>query len=369
MKREIQISLVLSIIVGMTVIAALSTPVPGTFAIRLENDDSVANASEVLESTVPGISVIEYKSLKYDLLSHRIVNPIVWIGHGNEEGIATENELISWSDFSDEISNTLSNDIVLACHSSNLIEQTTLTDQDVFTFNGEIDSKFGALVTAYLITQDKEIYDATIDHIFALYANEVEYNPLPYYLDDGGGGGGGINPDPIVNCPDTYEEATTDTSYVFAKMSGVELGYHILMLVMLFFDLILGYACSKAGLNFFATFATEFWLAGFPILLFSFVLHSRGSLSDEQLTEDIFGSFLDSGEAFTQAWHASSAGEKAAIIAFFAAAGIILLLEFVVDFFTGALATFVRTAIAVTLVLLFIYDFVVDCSDDNTYVG
>lgn len=368
LKRKVQISLVISIIVGMTIITALSNPVPGTFAIQLEKDDSINAASEVLKSNIPGISFIEYKSFKYDLIAHRIIAPSVWIGHGDEEGIATEEELLSWDDFSQEISLTPANDIVLACHSGNLLEQTSLTQKDVFTFNGEIDATFGALVTALLITKNENLFDTAIDHINALYTGQVQFNPLEVFLDPGPGGGGGIT-DPVMQVPETYEEAVTDYSYVFAKLSGVEFGYHILMLVIMIFNLAIGFAGANAGLNFFQTFAIQFYVLALPALLFSLVLHSRGTLSDDQLCEDVFGSFNDGFEAFVQAWHESSAGDKAAVIAMLVAGGIIIVAEALLDIFCGGACTIIRTLATIAVVLLWIYDFACDCIDANTYVG
>ena len=354
----------------MTIVAALSNPVPGTFAIQLENDNSINNASEVLKSNIPGISIIEYKSLKYDLIAHRIITPTIWIGHGDEEGIATKEELISWEDFSEEISVTPANDIVLACHSSNLLEQTSLTQKDVFTFNGEIDSTFGALVTALLITQNERVYDAAIDHIFALYTKEVEYNPLPILLDDGGGGGGGISDrEDEFDYPDTYEEATTDYSYVFAKLSGVELLYHVVMLGVLILNIIIGVACASAELNFITTWAIEFWVTGLASFIFSLALFGKGLMTEDQLVEDIFGCFNDGGEAFVQAWNDSTAGDIDQLLTLLIVAGVVLIGEAILDIFCGGAGTIIRTVAAVAMVLLFIYDFADDCSDIDTVVG
>ncbi|MCF2144472.1 MAG: hypothetical protein K9W42_12295 [Candidatus Heimdallarchaeota archaeon] len=367
MKRRVQISFVISIIVGMTITTALSNPVPGIFAIQLENNDSINSASEVLKRNIPGISIIEYKSLKYDLIAHRIITPSIWIGHGDVQGIATENELLSWDDFSKEISITPAKDIVLACHSNKLLEQSPLTQKDVFTFNGEVDSTFGALVTAFLITKNEKIIEVAINHINALYTGEVQYEPLKVLLDPGPGGGGTTAP--IVDIPETYEEAITDHSYVFAKLSGVEFGYHILMLVIMIFNLAVGFAGANAELNFFQTFAIQFYVLALPALLFSLVLHSRGSLSDDQLCENVFGSFNDGFDAFVQAWHKSSAGDKAAIIAMLVAGGIIIVGEALLDIFCGGAGTIIRTAATIAVVLLWIYGFACDCADANTYVG
>lgn len=129
--RKIGILTIICLISSILFIQALTTSVPGTIAIQLDRDDTVISTSKTLQENVPGISIIDYDSFKFHLVSQRVLQPIVWIGHGNEEGISTNNELITWTAFSQEIERSQSQDIVLSCHSDEIIQQTTLTENDV----------------------------------------------------------------------------------------------------------------------------------------------------------------------------------------------------------------------------------------------
>ena len=365
--------LIMTVIFGMTIIPALSTAVPGNFAVQLARDNTINKASTVLEENMPGINVIEYGSFRYALIAHRIVTPTVWIGHGDENGIATNDEQISWREFSEEIARTPTSDVILACHSSELLTQTTLTDKDAFTFKGEIDATIGALITAYLLTKSDSVFDELLNHASSIMGHEANFEPL--YIDMGDIGGGTPDPDPdptpSIDCPSTYQAATSDYSYVFAKLSGVELAYWIIMLVILIFDLVVGFACAHSGLKFIECAVIEFWLCGLPALITALAFHADGQMTDDQLTEEILATNTLTAfiSCFAEAYNDLNAGEKAVFIAFLVAAGLVMAAEVILDIFFGGACTGIRTAVSIALVLGYIYGFSKDCIDYDTVVG
>ncbi len=143
---------VMVIMASVPFIQAFSTFVPGTFVIHLDREDAIDSASNTLRENIPELNILEYGSLKYQLLAHRIIQPLIWIGHGNKEGICINNELSSWEDFSKDLQYTPSKDVVLSCYSQQVIDQSSLTQEKVITFNGEIDAIYGSLIVSYLFT-------------------------------------------------------------------------------------------------------------------------------------------------------------------------------------------------------------------------
>ncbi|MGC9779404.1 MAG: hypothetical protein HZR80_09205 [Candidatus Heimdallarchaeota archaeon] len=91
-SKKITLVFIIAMMVSIPFIHAFSTFVPGMVAIQLDKDDAIINASETLQENIPEISVIEYGSFKYHLMAHRIIQPLVWIGHGDEVGITINEE-------------------------------------------------------------------------------------------------------------------------------------------------------------------------------------------------------------------------------------------------------------------------------------
>lgn len=147
-KKHLTIIILCAIIVSMPFLQAFSTAVPGEYVIQLERDKTITKTMDTLQDNIPQLSSITYGSWKYLLLAHRIVEPLVWIGHGDKEGINTFHGKLSWERFSHDVVLSPSMDIILSCYSQELITETSLTSNEVVTFRGEIDATLGGLVTA-----------------------------------------------------------------------------------------------------------------------------------------------------------------------------------------------------------------------------
>lgn len=109
-------------IVSVPFLQAFSVPIPGSYAIKIDDDSAIDSAILILQDNTPNINVIEYDSLKYHLFLHRIIQPIVWIGHGSTQGIQINNKLQSWSDFSKDVVSTPGIDVILSCNSYEIIK-------------------------------------------------------------------------------------------------------------------------------------------------------------------------------------------------------------------------------------------------------
>ncbi len=75
--RQISFLMICVIVVGIPLVQALSTNVPGRYIIQMGNDQTINHAIDTIQEEVPDISTISYGSLKYHLLLHRIMEPLV----------------------------------------------------------------------------------------------------------------------------------------------------------------------------------------------------------------------------------------------------------------------------------------------------
>jgi hypothetical protein len=95
-KKKLAILILISIVVSFSFVQSFSSVLPGNYIIELDSDETISNAISTIKKNVPKTAVVKYGSLKHLLISHRIVNPLIWIGHGNKEGINSQQDLIPW---------------------------------------------------------------------------------------------------------------------------------------------------------------------------------------------------------------------------------------------------------------------------------
>lgn len=364
--KKLALLVVIAVIFSIPFYQALSTSVPGTIAIQLGEDESINCATRTLQNNLPGISIIEYNSFKYHLISHRVVQPIIWIGHGTQEGILANNALMKWTQFSEKIKQSRSLDIILSCYSSEIIQQTTLTRNDVITFNNGIDSILGSLFIAYALTGSQTILSQAGNHYLSLLNKETPYRPLRMMPGDGGGGGGNDPPSP--NIPSSFQAAESSHSYVIFNLSGIELAYWIIMLVVLALNLIIGIPVSHTEWGFITKAAAMFFTVGKFTLITSLALYAGGMMTEGALIENIFRSFHEIFGCIAQAIIAASAGEIILFIAMLYLARILIGLELLLDVLTDS-GTAIRVAIASAMIAVYLIGFSLDASDTDTVVG
>lgn len=366
--KKLALLVVITVIFSIPFYHALSTSVPGTIAIQLGEDESINCATRTLQNNLPGISIIKYDSFKYHLISHRVLQPIIWIGHGNQEGIIANNELMKWTQFSEKIMQSRSLDIILSCYSSQIIQQTTLTRNDVITFNNNIDSILGSLFIAYALTGSQSILSQAGNHYLSLLKKETPYRPLRMDPGDGGGGGGSNPPPTTPNIPSSFQAAESSHSYVIFNLSGNELAFWILMLIVLALNLIVGIPVSYADWSFITKAAVMFYVVGKISLITALAFYAGGMMTEASLIENIFASFHQIFGCLAAAIIAATVLEKVLFIAMLVLAGILISLELLLDALSGS-GTAIRVAIALAMIAVYLIGFSLDASDTDTVVG
>ncbi len=107
-----------------------------------------------LSENFPNNIKTEINSIDELNLLSGINNPIIWIGHGNDDGILFQNKIISWDEISKFITLSQSNyHFFLSCSSSILTELTIETGKYVYGFESLIDAEFGVNIISILISK------------------------------------------------------------------------------------------------------------------------------------------------------------------------------------------------------------------------
>ncbi len=352
------------IMASVPFIQAFSTFVPGTFAIHLDREEAITTASNTLKESIPEMHILEYGSLRYQLLAHRIIQPLIWIGHGQKEGITINNALSSWEEFSEDLQHSHGFDIILSCFSKEIIKQTSLTQKDVLTFNGEIDAKLGSYLISYLLTGSDIVLSKVFTHYQALQQGKTQCQPL-HGFDSGGGGSGS----PGTNLPSSFNALNFMTSNVFVKMSGIELFYHILMLFVLVIQILLIVVIQFHQFSFLQVAAANFFTEGLLTLIISFACFNTGHMTLNKLMTSLWGVLANVTGCLASAIKGAVLWEIVAFLYLTGLGAAILLIQLLVDVATGGVATFIRIGTTMLLVGIYITNFMVDLLDDDYVVG
>jgi len=284
----------------------------------------------------------------------------------------TTQGLLAWEDFSRDLQCTHSIDVVLSCYSSELTIQTLLTEEDVLTFNNEVDSIFGSLIVSYLFTKQQSLLIEAAIHHWSIIKSKKEFQPLQFELDPGGDGA-----DPeisqmlqqIANLPTSYSELTGMQEYVLFKMSGIELGFHFISLILLAIQLILAVALVPSQFSFIQGAAVSFVTTGMLTFLTSMAYVTAGQMTEDEFVDEFLGTLPSVGECIWKAVKAAPLWEKVAL-GFLAIASLgILVAELLGDALSAGAVTAVRIAISAVLIILYLWDFISDMVDDDYLVG
>ncbi len=148
-KPQVLCSILILIIFSPLLIMPLSTPILSNVVIVMHEDDATDLTLDTLRVNIPNLQVISYGSPMYYLSIFRLMNPILWLSHGTEEGILAGVDIISWRDFSRIVEMTPSNDVILACESSGINEY--VDTGDAFGFEGSIDARMAGFVGSIIV--------------------------------------------------------------------------------------------------------------------------------------------------------------------------------------------------------------------------
>ena len=350
----------------MPIFQAFSTAVSGRYVIYLDKDETITQAMDTIQEQIPDISSIAYGSARYYLLSHRIIKPLVWIGHGDQEGINTAKEKLSWGKFAQEVEASPTVDIVLSCYSSELQKQGLLTHQEAITFNSEIDATFGGLIASWLLTRDDTVFQRIIEYSFSLWQGKTSYEPLlGDVFDPGLGGGSGVN----IDLPPSYNDLESSNIYIVGKMSGIELAYHLLYLIVLAIQIISGIALSVYSFNFFKAAVVQLYTAGAFSFLVNLFAYIDGAIGFDAFLVNFVGTLFLAIKLIYAAYKTAATWEKVLFGAIAAASGIILVLQIILDIIGAGAGTLLRIAATAVMVAAYVVSFVADLTDADYTVG
>ncbi len=171
MKREVArnrivILSTILIVVSPMVLMPLGTLIPSDAVIVMHNDSTVRNSINAITSYGENVLVLEYGSIEYALMIHRIVGTVVWVSHGSENGIAVERGILSWENFVSNIHLTSGKDVVLACDSDQIYDYVSY--EQAIAFSGAVDAIIGGLFVAWLLTGISEALTNAFERITTL---------------------------------------------------------------------------------------------------------------------------------------------------------------------------------------------------------
>ncbi|MHA1582355.1 MAG: hypothetical protein ACTSYM_07685 [Candidatus Baldrarchaeia archaeon] len=148
--KKLKTTAIILIVLSMTLIPALTSPIFSPVVICFGNDEAVKIAREVIVSRVPAI-VLSYNNPWKHLYLIR-AQTVIYIGHGGEKGIHS-NKLVTWNQLRNLIETTpAKHSYILACNSYQVAEEIDRDDREVIGFKGVVDAELGALAVVALIS-------------------------------------------------------------------------------------------------------------------------------------------------------------------------------------------------------------------------
>ncbi len=372
-KKTIILLVVALIGATFTLLPALSVPVPGTMIVQMGSDKAIEKSILTLQKNIDNTFVVEYQSLAFLLTLHRTLNPAIWVGHGHEDGIETTQGLISWEIMASYIERTIGYDYLLACYSSNIFKQSTLTRNDVLTINGMIDAVYGALLVSFYKQPSFNIADKIFKYRQGLFEGRISLNPL--YLDP-------INPilDPgnnevyipnSNNIPQSYEETMQKANqYIFLKMSGLELSYWVIMAIVVLIEVVFLMYCDIYAWSFLEVTMLRIYTSGQIALFATLIIGGAGGSSQEWLVGQLTNFFVNIGDIISSAIEEAPIYE---IIAWGVLCGISTVAQILIYTLSSIAAPGIIAALRVTasiaLVLAWIANVIFDALDEDMVVG
>ncbi|MBN1330949.1 MAG: hypothetical protein JXA54_15865 [Candidatus Heimdallarchaeota archaeon] len=207
------------------------------------------------------------------------------------------------------------------------------------------------------------IMDAAL-HYRSILKGEKNFQPL-HELDSGTDG------IPLnINLLPTYNQLESITSsYVFCQMSGVELGFHLIMFLVLILQLLFLVYIPPTQFTFINVAVENFFTYGIIGLLTCAYYYDQGEITVDQVLSTIGNAIITGiGCLYTALSHATV--DEWGLFLWYVGLGVAALaLQFFMDTLSAGAATIIRVAYATTLILIFLSDFIIDMLDDNYVIG
>jgi hypothetical protein len=170
-----------------TIEYGLTAPITNPIVVKMDNSPAVNTATETLQENTPGAAVVDYNSLAYDLDMWRAYGGVIWVGHGSQQGVETQQGSLSWKDLAAKVEDTPSKDVILTCYSAAILAYVP-QGKVPLAFRGVMDAKLGALIVSYALTKNKAILGEAIQDIMDLMSGKAQpmllryMEPGEYYL-------------------------------------------------------------------------------------------------------------------------------------------------------------------------------------------
>ncbi len=383
-KKQTTIVLFTVLIGSFVFLHAVSEPIPGTMIVQMGKDRTLEKSVQTLVENIDDAFVVHFGTLEFAIKAHRVINPVIWVGHGNNQGIVTNEGTLEWSTLAQYIKKTVNVDFILACHSYHILEQSDLSKKEVTTVLGEIDAIYGALMVSLYFRPSINLAQKALNYNQKLYAGVVELRPLYYEphvvnLDSGGGGsnswmgdGGSSASGEYTTGPpipaDIEEAVNHQDGYILStNLSVKELIYWVFMFFILLFQIGLGVITQANKWPFLAESVNMALKALIVAQIFNmFMMFIRGFMTFEDVIASLGGIFLGLGGLLINALHAASKEEFERFAILILVAGGIQLLTTIFSC-GGTVAARITTGLV--LVTAVIYGFVQDFIDPDPYIG
>ncbi|MFX0115691.1 MAG: hypothetical protein ACFFB3_14170 [Candidatus Hodarchaeota archaeon] len=168
---------VLSFLVMQPLSDATTTPV-STLVVKMGDGTNVDAAANTLTAYLPNAVVVEHNTLSALMMSFHPIQNVILVGHGFEEGIATNEGVMAWRDYAAAIAlYGASAYYLLNCRSALVMPElpTAIENRVLLSFGLDIDARVAAMLASLTILALNHNYDKAMAVFEALgsLANKI----------------------------------------------------------------------------------------------------------------------------------------------------------------------------------------------------
>ncbi|MFW9916732.1 MAG: hypothetical protein ACFFGZ_14095 [Candidatus Thorarchaeota archaeon] len=183
------IGVALSFLALQPLMDATTTPV-STLVVKMDSDATVDAAANTLKAYLPHAVVVEHNTMSALLMSLHPIQHVILVGHGFEEGVATNEGLMTWRDYAAAIAlYSASAYYLLNCRSAKVQSElpTAINDRVLLSFGLDIDARIAAMLTSltihalnYNLDEAMVVFDALQSLASDILTGIVRALPLGY---------------------------------------------------------------------------------------------------------------------------------------------------------------------------------------------
>jgi hypothetical protein len=192
MKNKKYISFMIILLFSMLVTNAVSAsstiPIENLAVVLDQRDNAINSALETLKNELTTINIVTINSIHYHLSLLRPIDNVIIVGHGNNEGMIIQGELVSWT-YADELTNKFRSNQVhfLICESNNIKEFSNNPNIGM-TISGVADATSSALAVSVIIDVMSGRFQEAVDRSVQLFLRDMDISEgkiSPEYLNFG----------------------------------------------------------------------------------------------------------------------------------------------------------------------------------------